>query len=795
MAEQVELFEININVDAAVKDSKRLAEEVAVLKAQTKKAKDDQGELSEEFIRYNNTLKATQKELRVNNKLTQDSINADFAKTGSIDQMRKQLSVVSVQWARLNAEERESSAEGKALTKQKLQLTEALRAEEKATGDTRRNVGNYADDILAAVSALEKQKEAQVKQIKELTDASNATEQGSIDQKKYALAIVQTKKDLAKTSKELEGYGEVVEDVDHQVVSSNESITSASDALGGFFPVVGQGSQGIKSMGAAFKVALGPIGLFIAAIGVIVGSIKTFLNSSEDGQDTANKFGAVFQAVVGNITDAISAFGKALLSPRETLQSIADWFENTFGNLLTGIIDGTVANVQKQFALIGLAWEKVKDVFTDNAEGIAESQAKVEEANQKLIEANKKLEQGMSDVSAAYDEVKNAVVALVDEQQKEIEISKQLADAQARLDRRIRDNITDEAEARFKISKLRDEAAQKDKTTAEERLRLLDEAQAIERQILEDNVRIAEEKARIKSEQNKLSNSTKEDLEELARLEADVFKVQEDSYKQLRRLESERQTAINEQKNIGIAAKKKEAEELAVVQALNDENEILLYQQKLTNKADLDRAALEQKRQEEITFAESIGADTTLIEKRFAKAKEDINKQEAQSKKSLALGFVDDLAGVAGEGTAISKAAGAAATTISTIQGAQAAFTGMATAIPGPIGLALGTAAAAAAAVSGFANVKKILTVKSGLPNESSVSGGGAVTASVPSISAGAPISSSRATAIEDVNAGIITRDTSVSDAGGALSQPVLVTDDVTVAQNSEFLNAQTATI
>ena len=40
MAEQVELFEININVDAAVKDSKRLSEEIEVLKSQTNKAQE-----------------------------------------------------------------------------------------------------------------------------------------------------------------------------------------------------------------------------------------------------------------------------------------------------------------------------------------------------------------------------------------------------------------------------------------------------------------------------------------------------------------------------------------------------------------------------------------------------------------------------------------------------------------------------------------------------------------------------------------------------------------------------------
>ena len=85
--------------------------------------------------------------MRQNNKLIQDSTQADQAKNGSIEQMRKQLSVVSVQWARLSEEERRNTAEGEALTKQKKDLTDALKQEEKATSDNRRNVGNYADGL------------------------------------------------------------------------------------------------------------------------------------------------------------------------------------------------------------------------------------------------------------------------------------------------------------------------------------------------------------------------------------------------------------------------------------------------------------------------------------------------------------------------------------------------------------------------------------------------------------------------------------------------------------------------
>ena len=157
---------------------------------------------------------------------------------------------------------------------------------------------------------------------------------------------------------------------------------------------------------------------------------------------------------------------------------------------------------------------------------------------------------------------------------------------------------------------------------------------------------------------------------------------------------------------------------------------------------------------------------------------------------ALAGGFANNIAQIAGENTAVGKAAAVAATTISTFQGATAAFTGMATAVPGPIGLALGAAAAGAAVVSGLANVKKILSTKSGLPGEKSVSGGGGGTPAVPQVTR-----SARATVTDDVNAGIVSRGIT----GGADSdfnvQPTLVTDAVTVKQNQNLANNKTATI
>lgn len=111
-------------------------------------------------------------------------------------------------------------------------------------------------------------------------------------------------------------------------------------------------------------------------------------------------------------------------------------------------------------------------------------------------------------------------------------------------------------------------------------------------------------------------------------------------------------------------------------------------------------------------------------EKANSAAKIKIAEEEAAAKQKALQSMSSGLktaASLLGESTAAGKAAAIAATTIDTIQSGVSAFKGMVSAIPGPVGIALGAVAAAGALASGYASVKKILAVKT--PNGG---GGGA---------------------------------------------------------------------
>ena len=203
-------------------------------------------------------------------------------------------------------------------------------------------------------------------------------------------------------------------------------------------------------------------------------------------------------------------------------------------------------------------------------------------------------------------------------------------------------------------------------------------------------------------------------------------------------------------------------------QTFANENEI--------TRIEADQLAFELDYERAIMNANAIGADTADIEASYMQIKKELAMQEFQAKAGLAADFANNIATIAGKNSKVGKAAAATAAVISTLQGATAAFASLA---PIPIvGPALGGAAAAAALVSGYANVKKIYQTKSGLPGDSG-GGGGTPGGSTPST----PAIPTNVTA--ELGKGLVNRDLQQNNASND-PRMVLVVDDVTEAQGTE---------
>jgi hypothetical protein len=173
------------------------------------------------------------------------------------------------------------------------------------------------------------------------------------------------------------------------------------------------------------------------------------------------------------------------------------------------------------------------------------------------------------------------------------------------------------------------------------------------------------------------------------------------------------------------AASKALADELQAyhdyVQGLINEEKERLLQGVITKEdydeqiADLQIAALET----DLAIKTQFGEQDLELQGRITDAKiaqkqyetDTINALE-QAKVQAVQSTLGQIAGLFNKNSIAFKALASAQALIQTYQSAQAVFTGMTSTIPGPVGIALGIAGAAAAVISGLANVAKINTTK-----------------------------------------------------------------------------------
>ncbi|MFC6095806.1 hypothetical protein ACFPVY_04035 [Flavobacterium qiangtangense] len=198
-------------------------------------------------------------------------------------------------------------------------------------------------------------------------------------------------------------------------------------------------------------------------------------------------------------------------------------------------------------------------------------------------------------------------------------------------------------------------------------------------------------------------------------------------------------------------AAKKEEDRQKAIQDLIDKNAVekVFADAKTVAEVEAIRYANEQKliqqENDDILAAEKLGASeeeiasihTNFKDQEIANNEDaadsnkrisDLEDQERKKKLSAIKDTLATAASLLGEHTVAGKAMAIAATTIDTYQSSISAYKGMVAAVPGPVGIAAGAVAAAASIASGFATVKKILSVRVGKSGAGGAGGGGAAT-------------------------------------------------------------------
>jgi predicted nucleic acid-binding Zn-ribbon protein len=397
----------------------------------------------------------------------------------------------------------------------------------------------------------------------------------------------------------------------------------------------------IRSLGK-FKVAL--IATGIGAFIVLLGSLYAAFTRSEEGQNKFTKLMMQIGNVVNNVMDIIADLGSSVINLGKGLFKLA-----------TGDLKGA------------------SKAFTDMA----------------------------TDVVSATTAVKN-FGETVKEESKIINKIAEIADARAKADKIERKLLIDRAKATRDVNELREKAARREDFTAEQRIEFLKEAGRIEKDITDKQQQAAQLRLDAKIQENALGKTTKEDLDEVAKLEADLINIRAKSLRRQKAISAEITTNIREQlkeqreqvkdfvylPGVGFV-KKSELEEIkqnseSVLSVLEEfkkrreddeaENELQrlqLEEQRTLDELDRLNATEEQKMQIKKFYSDKYAE----IDADNKKKEEARDKMVAQAKIATA-GQVFALVGqIAKKGSKVGKIAAIGQTVISGIQAVQNAYT------------------------------------------------------------------------------------------------------------------------
>lgn len=289
------------------------------------------------------------------------------------------------------------------------------------------------------------------------------------------------------------------------------------------------------------------------------------------------------------------------------------------------------------------------------------------------------------------------------------------------------------ADSQLEIAKLRAQSAEKDKYTAQERLKFIEEAAQKEREIADRNIEIARREYELLKRKSDLAENSAEENDALSQAYVKLQNAETDYFKKTRELSAQRVEAINQIKAETKANEKLlESKQALAGSEFNEEEdearaiaeEEAYFAEEARMKAEneafwqglIDKQKAEEEYQEKLKQAKE--EELRIIEEAAEREKE-IEKEKRQMKISglmdMAAATADILGSIADsmevnnekefkrqQGLQIAQV------TINTLAGAVGAFMQAMASYPAPAGAIIGGIQAAAATAAGIAQISKI---------------------------------------------------------------------------------------
>lgn len=589
----------------------------------------------------------------------------------SVETLRAQLALNTKALNKMSVEQRTNTESGKQMVAQTKEISDRLKELEKGVGDTRRNVGNYAEDIEAATANLGGMTGATGQMIKGMTG-------GIASIKAFNAALM-----------------------------ANPFVAIASAILA-VISAIGKLMDRNNELAVSVKTILAPIELIItkvldAVAALFAEIVKVFEWLAEAYIKVYNWLGLISDETVKSIETA-----------RGMAQVQRDIYNAETDNVL--VLARQRRELEKMKTIVAEQTKSLQE-RTEAADRGVEILRQMEEAELGVLRAKYEQIKAQNALSYTSDEDRRKEVealAALEQKQAEYEAQRreligqrsgfentERANAAAADKKRAEDYAKAQKEAAEKAKKAKEDA---DKKAAETAKRVQQEVlKSYETGITELQLRIRERNIGIVDKRKSL-----EDQNELnqAILEKERYRLEQGLITQAEfdNIRYEQQVAFQEKVAAIEAeeeAKRKEAK------AMDLENQRAIDEENITSDFERETLRLEQQYQMEVAAAEKVGADVTLIEAKYAQIREKREKELVNAKLQMTADIAGQISNIMGQESAAGKVFALAQATINTYLGASKAIAQ---------GGIWGVAQAAIVIAAGLKQVASIAKVKEDVP-------------------------------------------------------------------------------
>lgn len=631
IAKSVELAETKSQLMAALKDEKKQLDEAGkAYKAGTigqdeyKKAVGDaakaQIDLKKQLLDVNASISDNNREIKTNTTLLN-------SQEDSVDALRAQLAKNTKELNAMSAATRNNSEEGQKLVTETKEISDRLKDMEKAVGDNRRNVGNYAESIQEAMSSTQGLSGA--------TAAMATSLSGGVNILKVFNATLKANPILAVVSVIL------------VLVSTVEKLMKRNSEM----------AANLKAAFAPFEVIFSRI---LDGVTELLGGVaKAFEWITEKVVNLLSSIGLITEET----TKAANA-AKAL-----SKQELAIYEAET-NNLVT--LSAMRRELEAQRTIVG---DQLKTAEERNA------------AAQKAIAISKQMEKAEIDVlQQKYNQIKaQNELSYTSKEDRRAEMQA-LADLQARQADYIgqRKELENQASGIVKEQIAANEAAYKaaEAAKAQAAVKAAQDAENQKRALQAETIKQMETALtalNLSMQAKELENNTIG-----TKLENEKAYVEESLKLEKYRLEQgliSKQEYANKEAEFNLGIRQLEMQRKEEQDALMRERDAMdaanlheLKMTEITNEYDLRQAQLDAQYAQEIAAAEKIGANTALIQAEYEKAKEANTRARVNAELTMTAGLAGQMSTLLGEQSAIGKSFAVVQATINTYLGATKAL-------------------------------------------------------------------------------------------------------------------------